>query len=594
MANMSKATILVVDDNPSSVNALIKFLHTAGFETMVAPNGERALRQLELAQPDIILLDFLMPGIDGFETCRRLKEHDTAREIPVIFMTALSETIEKVKGFEVGGVDYLTKPVQHEEVLARVNAHLTIRKLQQQLQAQNARLEEQNLLLEEQNERFRILSEATFEGIIIHDEGRILDVNQMVVRMFGFIPEELQEKTVLDLLPPETRRITEEKIQTRTEHPYEAAGVRKDGSVFPLEMQMKPMPYQEHEILVTAVRDLTWDKNMEEEQTQLRKEVTTLRSTIQDRYKFGEITGRSPAMQEVYQSIVRASSSDANVLICGESGTGKELVAKTIHQLSDRKDKQFVAVNCGAVPETLFEREFFGHRKGAFTGATTDKPGYFDQAHKGTLFLDEVGELHPSLQVKLLRALQENEYTPLGDTVSKKVDVRIIAATNKDLKEQLQQGLIREDFFYRIRVIVINLPPLRDRKEDIPLLIEHFLEQYSNSSKNLAIPARIMDALCTYHWPGNIRELQNELQRYLAEQRLEFIETLNTFAIETDVIQTASDQEDLSLYKVIEEFEKRFITEVFDQNHRNRKNTATTLGIDRKTLYTKLKKYGVI
>jgi transcriptional regulator with PAS, ATPase and Fis domain len=290
---------------------------------------------------------------------------------------------------------------------------------------------------------------------------------------------------------------------------------------------------------------------------------------------------------------VRASASDANVVISGESGTGKELVAHTIHQLSDRKEKAFVAVNCGAVPEPLFEREFFGHRKGAFTGATTDKPGYFDQAHRGTLFLDEVGELDLNLQVKLLRALQEKEYIPLGDTVSQKVDVRIIAATNKDLKEQLQQGLIREDFFYRIRVIVISLPPLRDRKEDIPLLIEHFLKQYGDDECS-RIPASIMEALRAYHWPGNIRELQNELQRYLAEQRLEFADTLDPLAMGTNVLDAASTQRAFSLHKTMDDFEKRLITEVFEQNYRNRKDTAAMLGIDRKTLYTKLKKYGVI
>ena len=220
-----------------------------------------------------------------------------------------------------------------------------------------------------------------------------------------------------------------------------------------------------------------------------------------------------------------------------------------------------------------------------------DKAGYFDRAHKGTLFLDEVGELDPTLQVKLLRVLQDGEYTPLGDTACKTADVRIIAATNKDLRELLRKGLIREDFFYRIRVTVINLPPLRERKEDIPLLIEHFLSQYSKDKNRPTIPGRIVETLCAYDWPGNIRELQNELQRYLTEQRLEFTDTLDArFAVGDEIIELGN----LSLYSAMEEFEKRFITKAFEHNQGNRKNTAAMLGIDRKTLYTKLKKYGVI
>ena len=318
----------------------------------------------------------------------------------------------------------------------------------------------------------------------------------------------------------------------------------------------------------------------------------TLRSTIQDRYKFGEIIGKSVAMQEVYQSMTKASASDANVVICGESGTGKELVAHTIHHLSERKKQAFVAVNCGAVPENLFEREFFGHRKGAFTGATTDKPGYFDQAHGGTLFLDEIGELAPTLQVKLLRALQEKEYTPLGDTVSRHVDVRIIAATNKDLREQLHQGVIREDFFYRIRVIVINLPPLRERREDLPLLIDHFLQQYGDGEDCPTIPVSIMEALCTYHWPGNVRELQNELQRYLAEQHLEFLGNISTESeAKSEISQAESELENLKLREALEVFEKRLIAKRLAQNQGHTGKTAEVLGIPLRTLQRKIKNY---
>ena len=299
-----------------------------------------------------------------------------------------------------------------------------------------------------------------------------------------------------------------------------------------------------------------------------------------DRYKFGEIIGRSPAMQQVYEMIEKASLTNSNVLIVGESGTGKELVAQTIRKMSTRKEQAFVAVNCGAVPENLFEREFFGHRKGAFTGADSDQPGYFDRAHGGTLFLDEISEMSSFLQVKLLRALQEREYIPLGDIVSKKVNVRIIAATNKDLEHLMQQGLIREDFFYRICVITIHLPPLRDRREDIPLLVEYFLAKQQKTLSDLSIQQ--LDRLYHQHYPGNIRELQNTVERMIA-------------GIQSDTERFRAEQihQQKELRSAIDEFEQKCIFEVLLQHHGHKQKSAEFLGIDIKTLYRKLKKYNL-
>ena len=599
--NAEQQTILIVDDHPESLKALIPFLNEAGFRIAAAQNGEAAIKFVEHTLPDLILLDVLMPGLDGFETCRRLKEYAPARAIPVIFMTALSETVDKVKGFAAGGVDYLTKPVQHEEVLARVNTHLTIRKLQQQLQ-------EQNTLLEEQNIRFRTLSEATFEGILFHDEGHILEVNQRLEQMFGYQSAEVLGKNVLEFVTPQCHQVVLDHLRTKDDTPYEAEGVRKNGTIFPVEMQARTIPYpstgpfdsaqdrlrtgQGRGVRVVAIRDLTWRKTMEAEKAQLERENIALRATLPDRYKFGEMIGKSPTMQQVYQSIVKASAADANVVIFGESGTGKELAARTIHQQSARRNQAFVPVNCGAIPENLFENEFFGHRKGAFTGADRDRPGYFDRAHKGTLFLDEIGELSLAMQVKFLRVLQDGEYTPVGDTTSKTADVRIIAATNKDLRDQLRKGLIREDFFYRIRVIVVNLPPLRDRKEDIPLLIDHFLEQYRKDKESPAIPGRVVEMLCAYDWPGNVRELQNELQRYLAEQRLEFLGDMHTEpAAPRGFPDVEFNPERMSFNGAIEAFEKSLLTKVLAQNAGHRGNTATMLKMSPRTLYEKIKKY---
>ncbi len=579
LKNSKHSIILIVDDEPHHLKLLCRFLEDSGFRIVVAQSGTTALEVLENVRPDIILLDVIMPGMDGFETCSRLKEHDVTRDIPVIFMTALSNSVDKVKGFEVGGVDYITKPIEYLETLARLKAHLNNRKFQKEIQ--------------EEHVRFQALSEATFEGILIHDEGRILDVNQTLLTMFGYQhQEEVLGKPALELFTTDSHDLIAKHMHSGHKHPYEVQGVKKDGLSFPIAIQSKIMPYQGHEARVAAIRDLTWRKHIEQEQAQLQKENRTLRKTIRERYKFGKLIGKSPVMQEVYQLIVKAAASGANVLISGETGTGKELVAQTIHQISDRKKKAFVPVNCGAISEALFEREFFGHRKGSFTGADRDKPGYFDQARGGTLFLDEVGEFSPPFQAKLLRVLETHEYIPVGDTASKTGDVQIIAATNRNLTEMLAQGKMREDFFFRIRVTVITLPPLRERKEDIPLLIEHFLEQHAREQECATLPARVVEQLCAYHWPGNVRELRNEVQRYLTTGNLDFFGNVLTEPVEQESLASLGfDPMKMTFHEAIEAFEKYIIANTLAQNTWHRGKTAEMLDIPPRTLYNKIKKY---
>jgi len=282
LESSEKSTILVVDDQLDNLKLLTTYLQQRGFELMVAQSGKETLKRVERIIPDIILLDVMMPGIDGFETCRCLKENETTKDIPVIFMTALTETVDKVKGFEMGAVDYLTKPLQHEEVSARVNAHLTIRKFQRQLQEQNDLLQQKNALLKQQKQelreseaRFRGLSEATFEGILIHDEGRIIDGNQALERMFGYKRAKAIGKNILEFLTPGFHDKVLEWMNRKDERPYEAEGIRKDDSIFPLEVQAKTMPFQGRDVRVVAVRDLTWRKAMEEEKARLQKESLT-------------------------------------------------------------------------------------------------------------------------------------------------------------------------------------------------------------------------------------------------------------------------------------------------------------------------------
>src|SRR5712692_8897076 len=250
------------------------------------------------------------------------------------------------------------------------------------------------------------------------------------------------------------------------------------------------------------------------EQRRLKSENAYLRSQLQERYKFEGIIGRSPAVRELFQLLETVSVSATTILITGETGTGKEIVARAIHHNSPRRAQRFVALNCGAIPETLLEAELFGHVRGAFTGAVGNRQGRLEQANKGTLFLDEVGTMSAGLQMKLLRVLQEREFERIGDTHSIKVDVRVIAATNSDLQKMVAEGQFREDLFYRLNVIPIQLPPLRDRKEDIPLLVHRFLDKYRGErTGELTVSQEAMRRLMAFQWPGNVRQLENAIER---------------------------------------------------------------------------------
>ena len=327
-------------------------------------------------------------------------------------------------------------------------------------------------------------------------------------------------------------------------------------------------------------------------ETSLREENILLKANIKERFRFGKIIGKSPVMQEIYELILKAAASNAGVIVYGESGTGKELVAEAIHKMSDRKEKPFVTVNLGAVPETLLESEFFGYKKGAFTGANTDKRGLLQQADKGTLFLDELGEIGPNLQAKLLRAIEGGGFTPVGGLKAETSDFRIIAATNQDLKQQMKKGLMRKDFFYRIHIIPIHLPPLRERKEDIPLLIEHFMQNYP-SSKNLpTITAAVMEALTFYDWPGNVRELINTMHRYLTLKKLDFLDSSLIDASHTEPpvpVEVRETNEPLDA--TVKRLEKLYLTRVLDDNDWHQGKVSALLGVDRKTLYRKIVQY---
>jgi len=327
----------------------------------------------------------------------------------------------------------------------------------------------------------------------------------------------------------------------------------------------------------------------------LRNENLFLRSTIKDRYKFDNIIGSCPAMQGVYEHILTAAGTSDSVFISGESGTGKELVAHAIHNASDRSKGQFVAVNCGAIPETLIENEFFGSKKGAFTGSNIDKSGYLDAADGGTLFLDELSEVSLPLQVKLLRAIEGGGYSPVGSTSLRKPDLRIIGASNKDLIGLVKKGRIREDFFFRLHVLPIHLPPLRERGDDILLLVDHFLKQYRKDGEATSIAPNDLILLKKYHWPGNIRELQNVLRRYIVHKNLAFLKLSKLKnKMSTDNTPGVSTGKESPLKDAVGDFEKNFIQNILNQNQWNKGKSASILNISRKTLFRKMKTHGLI
>lgn len=334
------------------------------------------------------------------------------------------------------------------------------------------------------------------------------------------------------------------------------------------------------------------------ERSTLLKENKELKARLQERFTFQNIIYSSPRMVEVMGLVARVAPSQATVLIRGESGTGKELIANAIHFASTRSDKPFIKVSCAAIPETLLESELFGHEKGAFTGAIQKRIGRFEEANGGTIFLDEIGELTASTQVKLLRILQEKEFQRLGSNLSLKTDVRIIAATHRNLEEAMKQGLFREDLYYRLNVISILLPPLRERKEDIPILIDHFLKKYSevNQKKidDLSKEARAL--LMRYSYPGNIRELENLIERAVVLCRGNMITTQDLpfhLREETSEKQWESPGKGKTLPESLEEIERDLIIRALHQHQGIQTRAAESLGISERVLRYKMKKYGI-
>jgi len=446
--------LLVIDDEESHRLMLRAVLKEEGYQVAEASDGPEAIRAVEQETYDLILLDLRLQTMDGLETLAEIRKISPL--VPVIIMTAYASVKTAVGALKAGATDYLTKPLDIEEL--------------------------------------KVLIEKALE---LYD---------------------------------------------------------------------------------------------------LRTENIFLKERLGDRFDFSRLIGRSSKMRELFDTLALVAPSDATVLLQGESGTGKELVANAIHQNSLRKNQPFVKVSCAALPETLLESELFGHERGAFTGALARREGRFQMAHRGTIFLDEVGEMSPSTQVKLLRVLQEKEFEPLGSNQTFKVDVRIIAATNKNLEKETKEGRFRQDLFYRLNVVPIILPPLRERREDIPLLANHFFNFYreKNRKELQAISGKAMDLLVRYPWPGNVRELENTIERAVIIARGEVVAPVD-LPPQIQALAKEKEAQELDFLPgiTLAQIERALILKTLEDTGGNRSRAAEILGISRRTLQNKLKEYGI-
>jgi DNA-binding NtrC family response regulator len=347
-------------------------------------------------------------------------------------------------------------------------------------------------------------------------------------------------------------------------------------------------PFLNEEIKITVKRVL--------EQQRLIEENIALKHQLSQRLGCKDLVAESEIMRAIFDTLEKVIPTRSNILITGESGTGKGLIAELIHCNSARSNEPFISINCSAIPEGLLESELFGYKKGAFTGAVTDKPGLISMAHQGTLFLDEIGDMPVNLQAKILKVLESSEVTPLGDTRPRLVDVRLITATNQDLEEKIGEKKFREDLYYRLNVIEVEVPPLRERKDDIPLLVTHFLRKFSEENRKAVkgVDSSALQAIMQYPWPGNVRELKNVIERAVVLCPNEQI-TLNDLPDKLKKHDSViKGQEGASALKTsIDDFERKLIENAYSSYHKNKEETARMLGIDLATLYRKLKKYGI-
>lgn len=586
--------ILIVDDEPNNLDILYNCLRQADYKVLVAEDGETALKRVNHIKPDLILLDVKMPGMDGFETCRRLKSNEVTKDTPIIFITVANDTADKIKGFEMNAVDYITKPFQAAEVVARVNKHLTINQLQKQLQAQNAQLQDYVYCLESLAALGKATSSASNVtqmmdfamkvtlSVFNCDRAWLLypcDPNAPSWRVpIEMTTPEYPGANILDMDIPMNLAVSKLIRETLSATAPIAFGPNYEHKVpsmiakqFSIQSQLcmvihpkigKSWLFGLHQCSYARV----WTENelnlfhefgqhigvslgLSISFEELQKSEQRL-----SRKRYHNLIGASKPMRTVYQIIDNVASSNASILITGENGTGKELCAEAIYKESQRADKPFVVGNCAAIPENLVESHLFGHIKGAFTGAISEQKGLVSQADGGTLVLDEIGELPLSAQSSLLRFVQTKTFSKVGSHKLEKVNIRLICVTNLNLPAEVKAGKFREDLYYRINTIEIKLPALRQRGQDILLLAQFFLLKFAKEEQKdfQGFSAEAQNKLLNYEWRGNVRQLQNIIHNAILLNRGKVI---TVEMLSTKINENLSNKNTLNATKSIQQID---------------------------------------
>ncbi len=630
--------VLIVDDERGSRETLQDILREEGYEVAIAGDGMEALDILAGGSFQIALLDIRLPGMDGIELLGRVREKspDTA----VIMITAYATVENSIKALNLGAYSYLTKPLNIDEVkvhMKRVVDNLLLSEERDRLLVETRTWASQLQVLGEMmrsinsNHDVKDLLKVMFSemknvidynniGVLILDQGTST-IEEITVDSAGVRAQFLSSHRIMKghavgwVIRSREPLITDRLVDNS---PFEDEQERLKGGVhsrviIPLILRddvmgalvlesLKEGQYGHDNLklldligrhLSVALENARMYEELVRTKEALEVENVDLKTKISGRYGFGNIIARSGEFEEILRLVRRVINSSSTVFLVGESGTGKELLANVLHYQGPRKDKPFVVVNCGAIPENLLESELFGYEKGAFTGADKPKEGLFERANEGTFFLDEVDELSKSLQVKLLRVLQDGEVRRLGAVSSRFLDVRVIAATSRNLKKLVEEGKFREDLFYRLHVYPIEIPPLRDRREDILPLAEHFLEIYkgrtSNRIKDFSPASR--NVLLQYDWPGNVRELQHAIEKsvHLADGKWIEPEDLGL------AVDLPGDAEAArwTLSRERDDLMRKRVEEALRNQSGNKARAARELGIHRTQLYRYLRRYGL-
>jgi len=624
--------ILIVDDEIPSLRLLAELLEKEGYQVRPAEKAKTALDAALAKPPSLILLDVRMPEMDGFEICRRLRQDKRTQHVPIIFVSALEDVESRIKGFEAGGVDFITKPFEELEILARVKTHLSLYQMQQHLEKLvDERTSELNKSktslaqkvgeLQESEECFRSLIEQSPMPIeILSLDGKILQSNPSWLKLWGL--DEVGAAETIEkynmLTDPQLKKLGINHLVEKAFSGeyiilppiiYDATEAAEDFEIENLiglkspwiQCHLFPIKDKNGKVvnIINAYLDISDQKNVETElrnaceeiknlKEQLEAESAYLQDEIKLEHNFENIIGQSEALKYVLTRVEQVAPMDSPVLLMGETGTGKELMARALHKLSPHGQRPLVKVNCAALPRELIESELFGREKGAFTGATTTQPGRFELAVGSTLFLDEIGELSLELQAKLLRVVESGEFERLGSSRTLQSDARIIVATNRVLEEEVRKGRFREDLWYRLKVFPITVPPLRQRPEDIPMLVKWFVDQLSRKmgKRITEIPKHAMQKLQRYPWPGNVRELKHTVESTLIAvqgQKLDFDLPQAESTVTTD-------------FKSFEEMERDYILRVLKARKwklGGENSAASTLGMHVNTLRGRMKKLGI-